>query len=64
MKIPINGYKVENSKYSDVRIVSYRPPVKAGEKASIVVEFVIRKIIYAENEKELIEQIEDELEMA
>lgn len=63
MNIAINGYKIEKSKYSDVRIISYRKPIKKGEKAIVVVEFSIKKIIYAENEKELIEQIEDELEV-
>ena len=61
MNIPINGFKLEKSKYSDIRIVSCRPP-KTGEKATVVIEFITKKIIYAENEQELIEQIEDALE--
>lgn len=62
MNIAINGYKLEKSKYSDVRIISYRKPIKKGEKATVVIEFITKKIIYAENEQELIEQIEDALE--
>ena len=61
MIIAIDENKLEKSKYSDVRIISYKEP-KKDEKGFAVLEFVSKKIIYAANEDELIEQIEDVLE--
>lgn len=55
----IDPLKLANSRYSDVRIVSHKHT--KDKKQAIVVEFIERKIIYAENAEELKEQIEDEL---
>lgn len=57
--IMIDPMKLANSRYSDVRIVSHK--YTKDKKQAIVVEFIERKIIYAENAEELKEQIEDEL---
>lgn len=61
MIIAIDENKLEKSKYTDVRIVSYKEPT-TKEKGFAVLEFTTKKIIYAANEDELIEQIEDVLE--
>lgn len=61
--IIINGFTLNKSKYDDVNIVKYIDTEEHPEnKCVAIVDFIIRKTIYADNKEEIGKLINKELE--